>query len=221
MVLDGVEDPHNLGAIVRTAHAAGAAAIVIPERRAAGLTEDRRPRRRRERSPILPVVRVTNVNRSLEDLKKRGYWIYGLDERGDAFLRQVESHGPTAFVLGGEGQGLHENVAKHCDFLVRIPMPGAAAGSLAERQRRGGRGVVRMEAAGSADGGAGFSLQRRLQPALRARRLKPPLQAEARSTSRHFTAMPSSPAARKRGSICTSRFSVARENMGACEILHR
>ena len=81
VVLDGVEDPHNLGAIVRTAHAAGASAIVIPERRAAGLTEVV-ARAAAGALAYLPVVRVTNVNRSLEALKEAGYWIYGLDERG-------------------------------------------------------------------------------------------------------------------------------------------
>jgi 23S rRNA (guanosine2251-2'-O)-methyltransferase len=121
VVLDGVEDPHNLGAICRTAHAAGASAIVIPERRAAGLTEVV-ARAAAGALAYLPVVRVTNVNRSLELLKESGYWIYGLDERGDQAYDQVEFTVPTAIVLGGEGKGLHEHVAKHCDFLVRIPM---------------------------------------------------------------------------------------------------
>jgi 23S rRNA (guanosine2251-2'-O)-methyltransferase len=129
VVLDGVEDPHNLGAIVRTAHAAGASAIVIPERRAAGLTEVV-ARAAAGALAYLPVVRVTNVNRSLEALKEAGYWIYGLDERGDQMYDQVEFTVPTAIVLGGEGKGLHEHVAKHCDFLVRIPMPAGGVASL-------------------------------------------------------------------------------------------
>jgi 23S rRNA (guanosine2251-2'-O)-methyltransferase len=127
VVLDGVEDPHNLGAIVRTAHAAGASAIVIPERRAAGLTEVV-ARAAAGALAYLPVVRVTNVNRSLEALKEAGYWIYGLDERGEHIYNEVEFSSPTAIVLGGEGKGLHEHVAKHCDYLVRIPMqPGGVA----------------------------------------------------------------------------------------------
>src|SRR6202171_2545447 len=81
VILDGVEDPHNLGAIIRTAHAAGAAAVVIPERRAAGLTETVE-RAAAGALAYLPVVRVVNINRTLEELKGRGYWIYGLDERG-------------------------------------------------------------------------------------------------------------------------------------------
>ena len=126
VVLDGVEDPHNLGAIVRTAHAAGAAAVVIPERRAAPLT-DVVSRAAAGALAYLPVVRVGNINRALEDLKKRGYWIYGLDERGDQAYDQTDYTTPTAIVLGGEGRGLHELVAKHCDFRVRIPMSGGVA----------------------------------------------------------------------------------------------
>jgi 23S rRNA (guanosine2251-2'-O)-methyltransferase len=126
VVLDGVEDPHNLGAIVRTAHAAGAAAVLVPERRAAGLT-DTVARAASGALAYLPVVRIVNVSRALEDLKKRGYWIYGLDERGEHVYNQVAFTSPTAIVLGGEGRGLHDLVAKHCDFLVRIPMSGEVA----------------------------------------------------------------------------------------------
>ncbi len=126
VVLDGVEDPHNLGAIIRTAHAAGANAIVIPERRAAPLTEtvDRAAAGALE---YLPVARITNVSQSLERLKHSGFWIYGLDERGSELYDQVEYASPTAIVLGGEGKGLHQNVQKHCDILVRIPMAGAVS----------------------------------------------------------------------------------------------
>ncbi len=126
MVLDGVEDPHNLGAIIRTAHAAGAAAVVIPERRAAGLTETV-GRAAAGALAYMPVVRVVNINRTLDELKERGYWIYGLDERGKVAYDQVEFTRPSAIVLGGEGNGLHEHVAKRCDFLVRIPMAGQVA----------------------------------------------------------------------------------------------
>jgi len=126
VVLDGVEDPHNLGAIIRTAHAAGAAAIVIPERRAAGLTGTV-ARAASGALAYLPVVRVVNVRHALEDLKQRGYWIYGLDERGEHEYDRVTLTQPTAMVLGGEGRGLHEHVAKQCDFLVRIPMPAGVA----------------------------------------------------------------------------------------------
>src|SRR5215467_9556669 len=120
VVLDGVEDPRNLGAVIRTAHAAGAAAVVIPERRAAGLT-DVVARAAAGALAYLPVVRVANVTRALEDLKKQGYWIYGLDERGDQEYDKVDFTNPSAIVLGAEGRGLHEHVAKRCDFLIKIP----------------------------------------------------------------------------------------------------
>jgi 23S rRNA (guanosine2251-2'-O)-methyltransferase len=123
VVLDGVEDPHNLGAIVRTAHAAGADAIVVPERRAAGLTETV-AKAAAGALEHLPVARVTNISRTLEDLKKRGFWIYGLDERGDQDYDRVEYTEPAALVLGGEGHGLHDLVRRHCDVLVRIPLAG-------------------------------------------------------------------------------------------------
>jgi 23S rRNA (guanosine2251-2'-O)-methyltransferase len=123
VVLDGVEDPHNLGAIVRTAHAAGAGAVIIPERRAAGLT-DVVAKAAAGALEHLPVVRVTNVNRALEVVKERGYWIYGLDERGDESYDSVDFAEHSAVVLGGEGKGLHEQVRKHCDLLLRIPMAG-------------------------------------------------------------------------------------------------
>jgi 23S rRNA (guanosine2251-2'-O)-methyltransferase len=123
VVLDGVEDPHNLGAIIRTAHAAGAAGVVIPERRAVGVT-DVVAKAAAGALEHLPVIRVTNINRTLEELKERGYWIYGLDERGDQDYDRVEFSVPTALVMGAEGKGLHDQVRKHCDVLVRIPMAG-------------------------------------------------------------------------------------------------
>ncbi len=126
VILDGVEDPHNLGAIIRTAHAAGASAIVIPERRAAGLTEVVE-RAAAGALAYIPVVRVVNVNRALEELKQQRYWIYGLDERGKHQYDSVEFTSPTAIVLGAEGRGLHEQVAKNCDFLLKIPMAGGVS----------------------------------------------------------------------------------------------
>jgi len=126
IVLDGVEDPHNLGAIIRTAQAAGAAAVIVPDRRAAGLT-DTVAKASAGAIEHLPVVRAGNVSQTLQDLKKRGFWIYGLDERGAQFYSETEYTRPTVFVMGGEGRGLHELVKKHCDVLVRIPMAGAIA----------------------------------------------------------------------------------------------
>jgi 23S rRNA (guanosine2251-2'-O)-methyltransferase len=124
VVLDGVEDPHNLGAIIRTAHAAGARAVVVPDRRAAGLTETV-AKAAAGALELLPVVRVGNITQTLETLKKRGFWIYGLDERGKELYSDTEYAQPTVLVLGGEGHGLHDLVKKHCDALVRIPMAGA------------------------------------------------------------------------------------------------
>jgi 23S rRNA (guanosine2251-2'-O)-methyltransferase len=123
VILDGVEDPHNLGAIIRTAHAAGADAVVVPERRAAPLTEtvDKAAAGALE---YLPVARVTNITQSVERLKEKGFWIYGLDERGTELYNEVAYSSPTVIVLGGEGKGLHQNLRKHCDVLVRIPMAG-------------------------------------------------------------------------------------------------
>lgn len=126
VVLDGVEDPHNLGAILRTAHAAGARAVVIPERRAAPLTETA-GKAAAGALAYLPVARIANVSQALESLKHHGFWIYGLDERGETLYDRADYNTPTAFVLGGEGKGLHQAVRKHCDVLVRIPMAGAVS----------------------------------------------------------------------------------------------
>jgi 23S rRNA (guanosine2251-2'-O)-methyltransferase len=144
VVLDGVEDPHNLGAIIRTAHAAGAAAVVIPERRAAGLTETV-ARSAAGALAYLPIVRVANINRSLEELKKGGYWIYGLDERGKETHDRVEYTAPTAIVLGAEGKGLHQTTARHCDFLVRIPLASAEGAGVASLNVSVAAGVVLFE----------------------------------------------------------------------------
>jgi 23S rRNA (guanosine2251-2'-O)-methyltransferase len=126
VLLDGVEDPHNLGAIVRSAHAAGADAVLIPERRAAGITETV-SKASAGAIEHLPVVKIGNVRQEIEKLKEKGYWIYGLDERGEQDYDQVPFSAPTVFVLGGEGKGLHEHVRKQCDVVLRIPMAGAIA----------------------------------------------------------------------------------------------
>jgi 23S rRNA (guanosine2251-2'-O)-methyltransferase len=123
VALDGVEDPHNLGAIIRTAHAAGADGIVVPERRAAGLTETV-VKAAAGALEHLPVARTGNLNQALARLKDRGFWIYGLDESGDQTYDRVEYLSPAVFVLGGEGKGLHQQVRKNCDLLVRIPLAG-------------------------------------------------------------------------------------------------
>jgi 23S rRNA (guanosine2251-2'-O)-methyltransferase len=123
VLLDGVEDPHNLGAIVRTALAAGAQGVVIPERRAAGLTDTV------ERSSAgalahLPIARVKNLVRAMEQMKEAGYWLVGLDERAGKNYTEVDLKGSAGIVLGSEGEGLHELTRKRCDFLVSIPTVG-------------------------------------------------------------------------------------------------
>jgi 23S rRNA (guanosine2251-2'-O)-methyltransferase len=119
VLLDGVEDPHNLGAIVRTALAAGAHGVVIPERRAAGLT-DTVARASAGALAHLPVAKVTNLVRTMEELKEAGYWLVGLDEGGDKNYTDVDYTSPTGIVLGSEGQGLHELTRKRCDFIVKL-----------------------------------------------------------------------------------------------------
>jgi 23S rRNA (guanosine2251-2'-O)-methyltransferase len=126
VVLDGVEDPHNLGAIIRTAHAAGAGAVVIAERRAAGLTETV-AKAAAGALEHLPVVRVVNINQVLRSLRDQGYFIYGLDEKGEMPYDQVDWPGKTVIVMGAEGKGLHDLVKRNCDALVRIPMAGKIA----------------------------------------------------------------------------------------------
>lgn len=123
VLLDGVEDPHNLGAIIRTSLAAGAHGVVIPERRAAGLTETV-ARASAGALAHLPVAKVTNLVRSMEEMKEAGYWIVGLDERADRSYTQVDYTTPTGIVMGGEGNGLHELTRKRCDFVVSLPTIG-------------------------------------------------------------------------------------------------
>ncbi len=123
VILDGVEDPHNLGAIIRTALAAGARAVVIPERRSVGLT-DASVRASAGAAAHLPVARVTNLARAIEEIKNAGYWIVGLDERAAKSYTEVDFTFPIALVFGGEGKGLHQLVKERCDFLVSLPTAG-------------------------------------------------------------------------------------------------
>src|SRR5262245_53599696 len=122
VLLDGVEDPHNLGAIVRTALAAGAHGVVIPERRAAGLT-DTVARASAGALAHLPVAKVTNLARTMDELKEAGYWLVGLDERADKNYTEVDYSSPTGIVMGGE-DGMHDLTRKRCDFVVSLPTSG-------------------------------------------------------------------------------------------------
>ncbi len=123
VLLDGVEDPHNVGAIVRTALAAGADGLVIPERRAVGLTETV-ARASAGALEHLRVARVTNLVRAMEQLKETGYWLVGLDESAKQNYTEMDFTGSVGIVLGGEGKGLHELTRKRCDFLCSIPTRG-------------------------------------------------------------------------------------------------
>ena len=141
VVLDGVEDPHNLGAIIRTAHAAGAGAVVIPERRAAGLT-DVVAKAAAGALEHLPVARVTNINRTLEEMKERGYWIYGLDERGAEDLRPAWS---TRADGAGAGRRRQRPARAGAQALRRAGAHSHGGQDfVAECVGGGGRGAVRM-----------------------------------------------------------------------------
>ncbi len=149
ILLDGVEDPHNLGAIIRTGLAAGAHGVVIPERRAASLT-DTVARSSAGALAHLAVARVTNLVRAMEEMKQAGYWLVGLDENAEKSYTEADYTLPLGIVLGGEGKGLHELTRKRCDFVVSLPTMGpvrslnvsVAAGVVlfeAVRQRRKSR----------------------------------------------------------------------------------
>jgi 23S rRNA (guanosine2251-2'-O)-methyltransferase len=123
VILDGVEDPHNLGALIRTADGAGADGIVIPERRAAAVNATV-AKASAGASEHVSIARVVNIARTLDELKDQNIWIVGLDERGDRSYDEVDYRMNCAIVLGGEGHGLHDLVRKKCDYLVSIPMAG-------------------------------------------------------------------------------------------------
>ena len=124
MAVDGLTDPHNLGAIVRSAEALGAHGLVLPQRRSAGLTGSV-AKVAAGALEHLPVARVVNLNRSLDSLKQEGYRVVGLAEEGTVSLMEADLDGPLVIVTGSEGEGLSMLTRKHCDQLVRIPLRGA------------------------------------------------------------------------------------------------
>lgn len=127
LALDGVEDPHNLGAILRSACASGVEAVVLPTRRSAGLTETVE-RISAGALEYVPVARATNLVQGLERVKRAGYWLVGLDEKAPNSLWDHDFKIPTALVVGAEGTGLHQLTRQSCDFLVSISMaPGVAS----------------------------------------------------------------------------------------------
>ena len=123
LALDGVTDPHNLGAVVRSAEAMGAHGVVLPQRRSAGLTGSA-AKVAAGALEHMPVARVVNLNRSLEKLKDAGYRVIGLAAEGDVTLTDVDLDGPLVLVTGSEDQGLSLMTRRHCDQLVRIPLRG-------------------------------------------------------------------------------------------------
>jgi len=147
LALDGVEDPHNLGALLRSADGAGIDGVIVPDRRSAPLSAVV-AKSSAGASEHARIARVTNITRSLEAMKKRNIWIVGLDERGTPDYMDFDFRQDCCLVLGSEGSGLHELVKRTCDHLLRIPMAGSVsslnvsvAGAVvmyeAMRQRRG------------------------------------------------------------------------------------
>jgi 23S rRNA (guanosine2251-2'-O)-methyltransferase len=146
LALDGVEDPHNFGALLRTADGAGVDGVIIPERRSAPVTATV-AKTSAGASEHVRIARVTNLVRSLEQLKQKNVWVLGLDERGSPDYTDFDFKTDCVLVLGREGAGLHDLVKKTCDHLLRIPMAGkvsslnvSVAGAIvmyeAMRQRR-------------------------------------------------------------------------------------
>ena len=146
ILLDGIEDPHNLGAIIRTANLAGAHGVIIPKRRAAGLTATV-AKTSAGALNYTPVAKVTNLVSTMEDLKKKGLWFVCADMGGKLMYR-CNLRGPLGLVIGSEGEGVSRLVREHCDFTAAVPMKGdidslnasVAAGVLAYeivRQRMG------------------------------------------------------------------------------------
>ncbi|MCK9385913.1 MAG: 23S rRNA (guanosine(2251)-2'-O)-methyltransferase RlmB [Nevskia sp.] len=121
LVLDGVQDPHNLGACLRTSEAVGVNAVIIPRDRAVGVTPAVRSAAAGSAERV-PVVAVTNLVRKLEQLKQLGYWTVGLDAEGGESLYDVDLTGPLVLVMGGEAEGLRRLTRETCDRIVKIPM---------------------------------------------------------------------------------------------------
>ena len=123
LVLDGVQDPHNLGARLRTADAVGVRAVILPKDRAVGLNETVR-KVACGAAENTPVIHVTNLSRSLREMQEAGVWIIGTDDEAENTIFDEDLTSPIASVMGSEGQGLRQNTLKHCDKLVNIPMAG-------------------------------------------------------------------------------------------------
>ncbi len=124
LILDGIEDPHNLGACLRSADAAGAHAVIAPKHHAASMTETVR-RIACGGAESVPFVQVTNLARSMRKLKDAGLWLVGTADEADQLLYETDLSGPVGIVLGAEGKGMRRLTTENCDFLARIPMHGS------------------------------------------------------------------------------------------------
>ena len=122
VILDEIEDPHNLGAVIRTAECAGAHGVIIPKRRACGLTGTV-AKAAAGALATMPVVRVTNLTRTIDELKERGLWIAACDMDGEPYYG-ADLGGPIGIVVGNEGSGISRLVREHCDFVISIPLRG-------------------------------------------------------------------------------------------------
>ncbi|MEH7745860.1 23S rRNA (guanosine(2251)-2'-O)-methyltransferase RlmB [Neobacillus drentensis] len=123
LLLDEIEDPHNLGSIMRTADSVGAHGIIIPKRRAVGLTATV-AKASTGAIEYIPVVRVTNMARTIDELKERGIWIAGTDAKGKDDYRRLDGTLPLGLVIGSEGKGMGRLIRDKCDFLIHLPMAG-------------------------------------------------------------------------------------------------
>lgn len=126
LVLDGVTDPHNLGACLRTADAAGALAVIVPKDKSATLNATVR-KVACGAAEVIPLVAVTNLARTLEKLQQRGLWLGGTAGEAEQELYQQDMTGPTVLVMGAEGKGMRRLTREHCDYLVRLPMAGSVS----------------------------------------------------------------------------------------------
>ncbi|QJR81507.1 23S rRNA (guanosine(2251)-2'-O)-methyltransferase RlmB [Alteromonas pelagimontana] len=126
LVLDGVTDPHNLGACLRTADAAGVHAVVVPKDNSAGLTSTVR-KVACGAAEVIPLIQVTNLARTLKHLQQQGLWITGTAGEAELTLYQCKLTGPTALVMGAEGKGMRRLTREHCDQLVKLPMAGSVS----------------------------------------------------------------------------------------------
>ncbi len=123
LILDEIEDPHNLGSILRTADVVGAHGVIIPKRRAVGLTSTV-AKSSAGAMEYVPVARVTNIVRTMEELKEKGVWMAGTDASGEQDFRQAKYDMPIGLIIGSEGKGMSRLVKETCDFTVRLPMVG-------------------------------------------------------------------------------------------------